>query len=140
MGPVLRPNPRRWVLLPIASLVLCPLLAGCGSTPAYCTDADQLKTSVDHLGKVDVAQNGLSSLKTALDNVATDANTFANEAKTTFASQTNALRTSVSDLKAALKAAVNQPSPASVGTVTTSVTHVKNSATALQNAVKSKCQ
>jgi hypothetical protein len=34
------------------------LAAGCGSsTPAYCTDASQLKTSVGNLGNVDVAKN-----------------------------------------------------------------------------------
>jgi short-subunit dehydrogenase involved in D-alanine esterification of teichoic acids len=56
---------RRWLLLPAAILVLVlsGLAAGCSSSkPAYCTDAANLKTSVQNLGNADVAKNGLSSL------------------------------------------------------------------------------
>ena len=57
---------RGWLLLPAAIVVLSGLAAGCSSTPAYCTDASQLKTDVQNLGNVDVATNGLSSLQTAI--------------------------------------------------------------------------
>jgi len=61
-------------LLPAAVMVLAlsGLAAGCSSSsskPAYCTDASQLKTSVQNLGNVDVAKNGLGSLQTALSSV-----------------------------------------------------------------------
>ena len=61
------------MLLPAVVLVLSGLAAGCSSTPAYCTDATNLKTSVSNLSNVDVAKNGLSSLQTALTSVRTDA-------------------------------------------------------------------
>ena len=65
------------------------LAAGCGSsTPAYCTDASQLKTSVGNLGNVDVAKDGLGSLQTALSKVQADAKTFAADAKPAFPPQT----------------------------------------------------
>ena len=62
MRPSDRPVPRRWLLLPAAvlPLVLSGLAAGCSSTPAYCTDATNLKTSVSNLSNVDVAKNGVS--------------------------------------------------------------------------------
>ncbi len=58
--PLHRAGPRRWALLPAVVLVLAlsGLAAGCSSTPTYCTDASQLKTSVQNLGSVDVATKG----------------------------------------------------------------------------------
>ena len=58
MRPAGRPGTRRWLLLPAAVLILSGLMAaGCSSSkPAYCTDAANLKTSVQNLGNVDVAQ------------------------------------------------------------------------------------
>ena len=63
MRPADIPGTRRWLLLPAAAvLVLSGLAAGCSSSkPAYCADAANLKTSVQDLGNVDVATNGLSS-------------------------------------------------------------------------------
>jgi hypothetical protein len=61
--------------------------------PAYCTDASQLKTSVNNLGNVNVAKNGLDSLKTALSKVQTNAKTLATDTKSAFPSQTTALKT-----------------------------------------------
>jgi outer membrane murein-binding lipoprotein Lpp len=72
MRPADVPGTRRWPLLPAAAaLVSSGLAAGCSSKPAYCADAGQLKTSVQNLGNVDVATNGLSSLQTALTSVQT---------------------------------------------------------------------
>jgi len=79
-----RPGLRRWGLVPAAVLVLAlsGLAAGCSSSkPAYCTSGSQLKTSVEDLGNVDVAKNGLDSLQTAVSSVQADAKTFAADAK-----------------------------------------------------------
>ena len=78
-----RPGTRTGLL--VAAAVLAPVLsglaAGCSSsTPAYCTDAANLKTSVSDLGNVDVAKNGLSSLQTALNSVTSDAKKLAADA------------------------------------------------------------
>ena len=103
MRPAHRPGTRMWLLLPAAAaLVLSGLAAGCSSSkPAYCTAADQLKTSVQDLGNVNVVQNGLSSLQTALTSVKTNTTTLANEAQSTFAPQITALQNSLSGLQTA---------------------------------------
>jgi hypothetical protein len=117
------------------------LLTGCGgSTPAYCGAASGLKTSVQNLDKVDVRKNGLGSMKTALDNVSSNANTFISEAKSAFSSQTAALRSSLSDLNAAIKSAVQQPSVAALDAVTAAARQVKDSASAVDTAVAGNCQ
>lgn len=141
MRPADRPGTRRWLLLPAAGLVLSGLAAGCSSSkPAYCTDADQLKTSVQNLGNVDVATNGLSSLQTALTSVQTDAKTFATDAKSAYPSQTAALNTALSGLQTAITSAKGQPPATAATTVVPAVSQVKNSASALQSAASGKCQ
>ena len=137
-----RHGPRRWLLLQAAVLilVLSGLAAGCSSSkPAYCTAAANLKTSVSDLGNVNVRQNGLSSLQTALNSVQTNASTFASEAKSTFGPQITALQSTLSSLSTAIKSATGQPSVTAATAVASSVSQVKSSASALQTAVADKC-
>ena len=139
--PVHRPGLRSWGLVLGALLVLATLATGCSSSkPAYCTDASQLKTSVGNLGNVNVAKNGLSSLKTALSKVQTNAKAFATDAKSAFPSQTTALKNSLSGLETAITSAQGQPPLTAAATVASSVTRVKTAASNLQNAVKGNCQ
>jgi hypothetical protein len=136
-----RPGLRRWALLPAAVLVLSGLAAGCSSSkPAYCTDADQLKTSVQDLGNVNINVHDLSSVNTAVSKVQADATTFASDAKSAYPSQTTALKTSLSSLETAVKSAMAQPSLTTVAAVASSVTQVKTAADNLQTAANGKCQ
>ena len=143
MRPADRAGPRRRGLVPAAVLILAlsGLAAGCSSSkPAYCTDASQLKTSVQDLGNVDVAKNGLGSLQTALSSVQADAKTFAADGKSAFPSQTAALSTALSGLQAAVTSAKGQPPLTAATAVASSVTQVKNSTNALQSAASGNCQ
>jgi hypothetical protein len=136
-----RPGLRRGALLPAAVLVLSGLAAGCGSSkPAYCTAADQLKTSVQDLGNVTVNVNDLSSVNTAVSKVQSDAKTFVSEAKSAYPSQTTALQNSVSSLVTAVRSAIGQPSVTTVAAVVSSVSQVKTAADNAQSAAKGKCQ
>jgi hypothetical protein len=137
-----RHGTRRWLLLQTAVLilVLSGLAAGCSSSkPAYCTDAANLKTSVSDLGNVNVRQNGLSSLQTALNSVQTNASTLASEAKSTFGPQITALQNALSSLSTAIKSATGQSPVTAATAVASSLSQVKNSASALQTAVAGKC-
>jgi hypothetical protein len=140
MRAVHRPGLRSWALLPAAVLVLSGLTAGCSSTPAYCTDASQLKTSVQDLGNVDINVHDLSSVNTAVSKVQANANKFAADAKSAYPSQTTALQNSLSSLQTAVKSAMSQPSATTVAAVVSSVTQVKNAADNVQTAVKGACQ
>jgi hypothetical protein len=141
--PAHRPGPRRWALLPAAVLVLAlsGLAAGCGSSkPAYCTDASQLKTSVQDLGNVNINVHDLSSVDTAVSKVQADAEKFAADAKSAYPSQTTALKNSLSSLETAVKSAMAQPSVTTVAAVVSSVSQVKTAADSVQSAVKGTCQ
>jgi len=137
------PGLRRWGLVPAAALVLAlsGLAAGCSSSkPAYCTAADQLKTSVNDLGNVNVNIHDLSSVNSAVSKVQADAKTFVADVKSAYPSQTTALKNSVSGLETAVKSAMGQPSVTTVATVVSSVTQVKTAAGNVQTAVKGTCQ
>jgi phage host-nuclease inhibitor protein Gam len=141
MRPVHRPGLRRWALLAAAVLAVSGLAAGCSSSkPAYCTDASQLKTSVQDLGNVNINVHDLSSVDTAVSKVQADANKFAADAKSAYPSQTTALKNSVSSLETAVKSAMSQPSVTTVAAVGSSVTQVKTAAGNVQSAVKGTCQ
>jgi hypothetical protein len=143
MRPADRPGLRRWGLLPAAALVLAlsGLAAGCSSSkPAYCTAADQLKTSVNDLGNVNINIHDLSSVNSAVSKVQADAKTFVADVKSAYPSQTTALKNSLSGLETAVKSAMGQPSVTTVATVVSSVTQMKTAADNVQTAVKGTCQ
>jgi len=141
MRPVHRPGLRRGALLAAAILAVSGLAAGCSSSkPAYCTDASQLKTSVQDLENVDINVHDLSSVNTAVSKVQADANKFAADAKSAYPSQTTALQNSLSSLETAVKSAMSQPSVTTVAAVGSSVAQVKTAADNVQSAVKGACQ
>jgi len=141
MRPIHRPGLRRWALLAAAVLAVSGLAAGCSSSkPAYCTDASQLKTSVQDLGNVNINVHDLSSVDTAVSKVQADASKFAADAKSAYPSQTTALKNSVSSLETAVKSAMSQPSVTTVAAVGSSVAQVKTAADNVQSAVKGTCQ
>ena len=142
MRPADRPGTHGWLLFPagVLVLVLSGFTAGCSSTPAYCTAADQLKASVHNLGNVDVAKSGIGSLQAALSSVQTSAKTFASEAKSAFPSQTTALRNSLSALQATIKSAHGEPLTTAAAAIVPAVAEVKSSADDLEGAVSAKCQ
>jgi outer membrane murein-binding lipoprotein Lpp len=141
MRPAHWPGLRGCGLVLAAVVVLATLAAGCSSSkPAYCTDASQLKTSVQDLGNVTVNVHDLSSVNTAVSKVQADATKFASDAKSAYPSQTTALKNSLSSLQTSVKSAMGQPSVTTVAAVVSSVTQVKTAASNLQNAVKGACQ
>ena len=117
------------------------LVAGCGgsSKPAYCSSVANLKTSVQDLSNVNVVQNGLTSVKSAVQKIQSDAKTVVSSAKTDFPSQTSAMETSVNALVNTAKQLSASPSPAALATMaseaTASVTAIKN----FTSATSSKC-
>ena len=132
-------------LLAAAVVIVGVLAAGCSSSgdasakPAYCTAADQLKNSVAALKNVDVAKDGLGSLTTAFKDVKTSALSFADEAKSTFAPQTTAVKQSVTDLDTAITSAQGQSAATAVKTLAAPLAALKNSTSQLLDATSTKC-
>ena len=142
------------ILLPCLAggLALAALTAGCGSTstssssassggakPAYCASGQQLKTSVQDLGKPSVLAGGTSSVQGALTNVETSAKKFESQANGAFSAQTTAFRNALTGLQSALKSLHGTPSTATIKALTTQGAKLKTAATNLQSAWAAKC-
>ena len=142
------------ILLPwlAGGLALAALTAGCSSTssssasressgakPAYCAAGQQLKTSVEDLGKANVASGGISSVQSALKNVDANAKKFDSGAKGAFPSQTTAFRNALTGLQASLKTLAGQPSTTNVKAVAAQGAKLKTAAANLQSAWSAKC-
>ena len=146
------------ILLPwlAGGLALAALTAGCssstsnssassassassGAKPAYCAAGQQLKTSVQDLGKANVASGGISSVQSALKNVDANAKKFGSGAKGAFPSQTTAFRNALTGLQASLKTLAGQPSTTNVKAVAAQGAKLKTAAANLQSAWSAKC-
>jgi hypothetical protein len=143
------------ILLPCLAggLALLALAAGCSSTsstssasgsssgkPSYCAGGQQLKTSVQDLGKANVASGGISSVQAALKNVEASTTKFDSEAKGAFPAQTTALRNALTGLQSSLKTLAGQPSTTNVKAAATQGAKLKTAAASLQSAWSAKCK
>lgn len=112
------------------------LASGCGSSkPAYCGDRSKLEQSVKSIS----VTGGISSLKTQLQQVETDAQALVSSAKSDFPDQTSAIDTSLSQLKSSVGAIASSPSPAQLAAVASNAKSVVDAVNSFVSASKSKC-
>jgi len=110
-------------------------LVGCSSSkPAYCTDRTNLQNSVKGLTSA-----GISSLKSQIQQVQSDATTVVNSAKSDFPNETSAISSSVSALKDSVTALPSGPSVAQVAAVTKDAANVVSSVKSFTDATGSQC-
>jgi septal ring factor EnvC (AmiA/AmiB activator) len=128
----------------VTSALLLAVLAlgvsGCGqSTPAICSDADQLRTSVQGLKDIKLQRGAVAELSSQFKTIETDLKRLKAEASKTYASQISALRTAGDNLKAGLEAATSNPSVTTVAALQPVVTALTTAVTDLHDALKDSC-
>jgi hypothetical protein len=123
------------VPLAFAAAAAVVALAGCSSSkPAYCTDRTTLQTSVKGL-----TSDGVSGLKSHIQQIQSDATTVVNSAKSDFPNETSAITSSVDTLKTSLSALPSSPSASQVATVVSNAASVVTSVKNFVDASNSKC-
>ncbi len=124
-------------LLFAVAAVCAGLLAGCGGSgkPAFCGDLSSLQKSVTGIN----VSGGVSSLKTQLGQIQTDAKNVVSSAKSDFPDQTAAINSSVTKLQASLKAIPSSPTPQQLATVASDIKAVVDAVNSFVSASKSKC-
>ena len=112
-------------------------LAGCGgsSKPAYCADKTKLENSVKNIS----VSGGLSSLKTQLQTIETQARSLVSSAKGDFPDETSAISSSVDKLQTTVKTIPSSPSVSDLATAANAAKSVVTSVSAFVTASKSKC-
>ncbi len=127
---------------PLAMITAVALLAlaGCGgsSKPSYCSDRSSLESSIKGLPSA-ATSGDVSSLKSQVASIKSDASSLVNAAKSDFPSQTNAIKSSVGSLDSAVNALPPSPSPAQIAAIATDAASVVNSVKSFSSATSSKC-
>jgi hypothetical protein len=128
-----------WILLVLA--IAASVAVGCGGSdkPAYCSNVSDLKQSVDDLKGVKIERGALSTLRTDLQKVQSNANAVVSSAKQDFPSQTSALKSSVSSLSTAVKQLPASPTAQQLVPLVLMVRSVVTAAKGLGSATSSAC-
>jgi hypothetical protein len=134
------------LLAVVLALFLGAVTAGCSSSssdsqgpPAVCSSVDALQTSVSDLRHVQVTANGLSALQDAVASVKTDLGQVKNDATSQYATQVDQLQTDFDAVQSAVGAAVDAPSPNTLGVVVSSIRTFADGVTGLAGDVRSTC-
>jgi hypothetical protein len=134
------------LLAVVAALFLGAVTAGCSSSssdsqgpPAVCSSVDALQTSVSDLRQVQVTANGLSALQDAVASVKTDLGQVKKDATSQYATQVDQLQTDFDAVQSAVGAAVDAPSPDTLGVVVSSIRTFADGVTGFAGDVRSTC-
>ena len=130
-------------LVPIALVASAALITttGCGgssSKPAYCSDRSTLQSDLQGLS-VPTSSSDISSLKSQLTTIQSDATALVNSAKSDFPSETSAIKSSVDTLSNAVKALPSSPSTSQIAAIAVDVAAVTSSVKSFDDATSSKC-
>jgi hypothetical protein len=132
----------RMVLIGVMALAVAVLAAaGCGSSskPAYCGNVTDLQNSVSSLKNVQLGSNTISTLKTDLQKVQTNANAVVSSAKQDFPNQTSALQASVSTLSNSINTLPPSPTPQQLLPLAPQVASAVSATDNLKSATSSAC-
>lgn len=149
-----------------ALLIALALAAGCSSQPAsgpntpaptvtpaspaspngtgsptgnVCTAFADLKTAVGGLATISAGNGALAQIEQNVADIRAKLNTFVVTAQGQFGPQTTQLRTTLSNLEIAIRAAAASPNATTISSVATSVGDVVASYNSLQAAVQTRC-
>jgi hypothetical protein len=128
-----------WILLVLAIAALVAVGCGGSDKPAYCSNVSDLKQSVDDLKGVKIERGALSTLRTDLQKVQSNANAVVSSAKQDFPSQTSPLKSSVSSLSTAVKQLPASPTAQQLVPLVLMVRSVVTAAKGLGSATSSAC-
>ena len=126
-----------WVRVPLvlAAAATAVTLAGCSSSKPGYCTD---RTNLENSVK-GLTSSGVSGLKSQLKQIQTDATTLVNSAKSDFPTETGAITSSVSALKNSVTALPSNPSAAQIATATKDAASVVSSVKSFVDASNSKC-
>ncbi|MGN6166840.1 MAG: hypothetical protein ACTHQQ_01535 [Solirubrobacteraceae bacterium] len=112
--------------------------AGCGSSkPAYCSARTDLENAVKGLTPSNISS--LSGLESQLKKIESAATKVVSQAKGDFPSETQAIKSSVDSLTAAVKGLPSSPSAGQIAAVATDASKVLSSSKSFIDTTSSKC-
>jgi hypothetical protein len=125
---------------------LTPILAGCGgssssSKPAVCQDLSSFESAVKDLTNLNVSQNGLSSVKPALQKVEQTGTKLVDSAKKQFGSAAQDLERALKNLGSTIQSLGQASSvSAAASSVSNAAQQVSNASQSLANDLHNTCK
>lgn len=131
----------RFALPATAVIVLAIALGstGCSSTPAFCSDVDTLRTSVNDLVSVEVNSNTINEVQTDFEKVQTDADNAVQSAREDFPEETSNLEDQIDATKKAIEDLPSSPAAGDYVALGLQVVALGKAADDFRNAAESAC-
>jgi hypothetical protein len=134
------------ILALAVACALVPILAGCGgssssSKPAVCQDLSSFESAVKDLTNLNVSQNGLSSVKPALQKVEQTGTKLVDSAKKQFGSAAQDLESALKNLGSTIQSLGQASSVSAAGSsVSSAAQQVSNAGQNLANDLQNTCK
>jgi hypothetical protein len=126
--------------LAAACVIAAALLTACSSSkPAVCTDAANLKTSVQDLKNVNVRENGVSAVSDQLSKIQQEFSTLKTDAKGQYSTQIDDLSKALSSLSSSVTAAKGSVNTGTLSAVAAAAGSVVSAGNNLVTAVSNTC-
>lgn len=115
-------------------------LSACGEDASpVCEDADELRSSLAGLQDIKIQQGMADQLQTQLQQVQTDLDQLAGDASNELSDEVTAVKEAASTLRASVGAAVDSPSAAALGQVSTDLSGLVTAIGDLSDALAGTC-
>ena len=124
----------------LVSLLVALSLSACGTdAPAVCSSVDELSSSIDHLGKVQLGETGRAELESQLAAVRADLAQVRTDAQEQFGDQVAAVTAAADLVRERYQGAKAEPSASTLQPLRTAIANLGSEARALQDAVAGTC-
>lgn len=121
--------------LAVASLAAC----GESAQATTCGHYDGVKSAIEDLRNVNLSENGMVALDSALAQVKTELELLRSDVKADLQPQVDAVRSSVTQLRSSVRGALTDPTSGSLAAVGTSVDQLRATVGNLRTAVSASC-
>jgi hypothetical protein len=116
-------------------------MAACGESAQAraCGRSDAVRSAVENLRNVNLSENGMVALDSALAQVKTELELLRSDVKADLQPQVDAVRSSVTQLRSSVRGALTDPTSGSLAAVGTSVDQLRATVGNLRTAVSASC-
>ena len=123
----------------VAVLAIALGAAGCDSKPAFCSDVDTLRTSVNDLVSIQVNSNTINEVQTDFEKVQSDAERVVESAREDFPQETSNLENRIDSTKKAIEDFPASPAAGDYVALGLQVVALGQAAEDFRNAASSAC-
>jgi hypothetical protein len=118
---------------------LLPLTACGADQPPVCSSIDDLSTSMNHLGELQLGENGRAQMESQLTEVRADIDQVRTDAHQQYGAQVAAVTAAAADVRTQLQAAKADPSASTLKPLRAAITDLGSGVRALSDTVAGTC-